>query len=211
MSEARAMASIQLSNEREALDSKRARRRHAAGLLIAAAMLGACAPATSPSSPANTSEKTQVKAEAAPGRSRPPDFELPKLGGGTLRLSDHLGKDVVLIDFWATFCEPCLTALPHLEKLYRKHQKSGFVILGVTIDGPDSISQVRAEVMKLGLTFPILLDQETRAMALYNPKTAAPYSVLIGRGGAILRRREGYSSGDGSPLDSDVERALATR
>ena len=209
------MESIPSSTEHEALDRKKARRaQHAVGFLIASMVLGGCAPAGPPGSPPNTSGRAasaSTNAQPVEGRSRPPDFELPKLGGGMVRLSDHLGKDVVLIDFWATFCEPCLTALPHLEKLYRKHRTNGLVILGVTIDGPDSVSQVRAEVMKLGLTFPILLDQETRAMALYNPKTAAPYSVLIGRDGSILRRREGYSSGDGSPLDSDVERALATR
>jgi peroxiredoxin len=207
------MASIPWCTRKEALDKRPVRSPlRAVGLLIAATTLGACAPAASPASAADAPAKgTPAKGQAVAGRSRPPDFELPKLGGGMVRLSDHLGKDVVLIDFWATFCEPCLAALPHLEKLYRKHRTDGFVILGVTIDGPDSVSQVRAEVMKLGLTFPILLDQETRAMALYNPKTAAPYSVLIGRNGSILLRREGYSSGEGSPLDVDVERALAAR
>lgn len=209
------MTSIPLCTLMAAHDSKGARWRcRAAGIAMLAAIVGGCGPADATRPAPNTSQSphTSQKAPSTEGRSRPPDFELPKLGGGMVRLSDHLSKkDVVLIDFWATFCEPCLASLPHLEKLYRKHHGDGFVILGVTIDGPDSISQVRAEVMKLGLTFPILLDQETRAMALYNPKTAAPYSVLIGRDGSILRRREGYSSGEGSPLDSDVERALAAR
>ena len=51
---------------------------------------------------------------------RPPDFELPRLDGGTERLSDHFGKDVVLIDFWATFCKPCLKAMPDLDALYEQ-------------------------------------------------------------------------------------------
>ena len=174
------------------------------GLAIALACLGAaCRPATSAEAP------SQEGAVAV--RSHPPDFELPKLGGGSIRLSDYVGKNVVLVDFWATFCEPCLAAMPNLEKLYRKHKTDGFIVFGVSIDGADSLTQVRAEVMKLGLTFPILLDQETRAMALYNPKTSAPYSVLIGREGNILRRREGYAGGEGLPVETDVERALAKR
>jgi thiol-disulfide isomerase/thioredoxin len=119
-----------------------------------------------------------------------------------------VGKDVVLVDFWATYCDPCLTAMPHLDELYRKYRDRGFVVLGVSIDGPDSIARVRTEVAKLGVTFPILLDQETRAVALYNPKTSAPFSVLIGRDGTIVAQREGYTTGSAEALEADVKRAL---
>ena len=68
---------------------------------------------------------------------RPPDFELPRLDGGTERLSDHFGKDVVLIDFWATFCKPCLKAMPDLDALYRARRERGFVVSdnGVVVIG----------------------------------------------------------------------------
>lgn len=145
---------------------------------------------------------------AAGDAARPPDFELDTLDGKTVRLSDHLGKDVVLIDFWATFCDPCLASMPHLDDLYKKHKDQGFVVLGVAIDGPDSVGQVRSEVQKLGVTFPILLDTETRVVALYNPKTTAPYSVLIGRDGHVLKKHEGYSSGDGARIDDEVAAAV---
>lgn len=139
----------------------------------------------------------------------PPDFELATLDGSNERLSEHLGKDVVLLDFWATFCEPCLAGMPHLDALYRAHQQDGFVVLGIAIDGPDSVAQVRTAVSKLGVSFPILLDQETRVVALYNPKTSAPYSVLIGRDGRILKKQEGYTTGDATAVDRDVIAALA--
>jgi len=54
-----------------------------------------------------------------------------------------------------------------------------------------------------------LLDQETRVVALYNPKTSAPYSVLIGRDGRILKKQEGYTTGDAAAVDRDVLAALA--
>src|SRR6478609_7237366 len=91
----------------------------------------------------------------------PPDFELSTTDGKNERLSEHLGKEVVLLDFWATFCEPCLAGMPHLDALYRKHREQGFVIFGISIDGPDSVEQVKTTVNKLGISFPILLDQET--------------------------------------------------
>jgi len=143
-------------------------------------------------------------------RPRPADFELATLDGKSVRLADHLGKDVVLIDFWATFCKPCLLAMPHLDELYRKHKSEGFVVLGISIDGPDSIAEVRSEVKKLGVSFPILLDQETRVIGLYNQRASAPFSVLIGRDGAILQKREGYTTGDAGEVERDIEAALKT-
>lgn len=149
-----------------------------------------------------------VAAPASEG-ARPPDFELATLDGSSVRLSDHLGKDVVLIDFWATYCEPCLRAMPHLDALYRKHRARGFVVLGVSLDGSDSLPEVRAEVQKLGVTFPILLDHETRVVSLYNPKTSAPYSVLIDRSARVRVKREGYTTGSGAALERDIEAVLA--
>ena len=147
----------------------------------------------------------------APSQVAPPDFELSTVDGGSERLSQHLGKDVVLLDFWATYCEPCLAGMPHLDALYREHREQGFVVFGISIDGPDSVSQVRTAVSKLGVSFPILLDQETRVAGLYNPKVSAPYSVLIGRDGRILKKQEGYTTGSAALLDRDVADALARK
>jgi len=127
-----------------------------------------------------------------------------------VRLADHLGKDVVLVDFWATFCEPCLLALPNLDALYRSRRARGFVVLGVSIDEASSVARVRAEVSKLGLSFPILLDQDTRVVALYNPRATAPYSVLIGRDGRVVRRQEGYTASDRATLEGAIDQALGT-
>lgn len=138
----------------------------------------------------------------------PPDFELPRLDGGSQRLSTHFGKDVVLVDFWATFCKPCLKAMPDLDALYRARKEQGFVVLGVSIDGPGTTADVQAEVARLGVTFPILLDQESRAIALYNPRASAPFSVLIGRDGRVLAKREGYTTGSHAALERDIDAAL---
>jgi len=147
-------------------------------------------------------------APATSSAARPPDFELPRLDGGSERLSDHFGKDVVLVDFWATFCKPCLRAMPDLDALYRSRRERGFVVLGVSIDGPGSTADVQAEVARLGVSFPILLDQESRAVALYNPRASAPFSVLIGRDGRVLAQREGYTTGAHASIEHDIDAAL---
>jgi len=166
--------------------------------LLSCLLIWGCAPAApaaaTPSSP-----------NAA---ARPPDFELPRLDGGSERLSDHFGKDVVLVDFWATFCKPCLRAMPDLDALYRARKQRGFVVLGVSIDGPGSTADVQAAVARLGVSFPILLDQESRAVALYNPRASAPFSVLIGRDGRVLTQREGYTTGANASIEHDIDAAL---
>ena len=167
--------------------------------LLALAVLGGTAGCSASGGP-NGSPRAQVA---------PPDFELTTVDGRSERLSEHLGKEVVLLDFWATFCEPCLAGMPHLDALYRKHRAEGFVVLGIAIDGPDSVAQVKIAVTKLGISFPILLDQETRVVALYNPKTSAPYSVLIGRDGHILKKQEGYTTGNADAVERDIAAALA--
>jgi peroxiredoxin len=166
------------------------------GLGLALVGLG-CGGASAPADSASSS-----------AAARPPDFELPRLGGGSERLSDHFGKDVVLIDFWATFCKPCLRAMPDLDALYRARKERGFVVLGVSIDGPGSTADVQAEVSRLGVSFPILLDQDSRAVALYNPRASAPFSVLIGRDGRVLTQREGYTSGAHESIEHDIDAAM---
>jgi peroxiredoxin len=152
--------------------------------------------------------KAPPEASAAPGAARAPDFELRSLDGGNVRLADHFGKDVVLIDFWATYCQPCLVALPHLDDLYRKYKGNGFVVLAVAIDEAALGSRVRVEAKKLRLSFPVLLDPETEVVARYNPRSTAPYSVLVGRDGVILSRREGYTVSERDALESQVRAAL---
>jgi len=98
--------------------------------------------------------------------------------------------------------------MPHLDALYRARKDRGFVVLGVSIDGPGSSADVQAAVSRLGVSFPILLDEESRAVALYNPRASAPFSVLIGRDGGVLAQREGYTTGAHDALERDVDAAL---
>ncbi len=159
--------------------------------------------------PSGTPAATEGRSATAAGNGMlAPDFELSTLAGGHERLSDHRGKDVVLIDFWATFCEPCLLALPELDALYQRERSRGFVVFAISMDEASSNGRVRNQVSKLGLSYPILLDPDTRVVSLYNPRATAPYSVLVGRDGRILRRQEGYTTGERENLEHAVDEAL---
>ncbi len=165
-------------------------------LVVVAALLGGCASTAG----SVAKESTVVGAQAS-------DFTLRDLDGKPVHLSDYTGK-VVLIDFWATWCVPCAAELPQLEELYEKKQGDGFVVLGISMDGPESVAQVLPFARRYNLTFPTLLDEETRVVNVYNPKRVAPMTVLIDKRGIIARVRNGYNAGDEKLIADDVANLL---
>ncbi|HEY8086955.1 MAG TPA: TlpA disulfide reductase family protein, partial [Polyangiaceae bacterium] len=74
-----------------------------------------------------------------------PDFTGRDVVGQTFRLSDHLGS-VVLLDFWATFCEPCKAEFPHLHAMYDARKARGLLVVGVAMDGPETVADVSSFV-----------------------------------------------------------------
>jgi peroxiredoxin len=150
----------------------------------------------------------QAPAGGSGAGTQAPDFTARDVDGKTFRLSDHLGKQVVLLDFWATFCEPCKAEFPHLAELYARDKEKGLLVLGVAMDGPESSAEVPAFVKRHDVTFPVVLDDDSRIASLYDPKKSMPLSVLIGRDGRISVVREGYNPGDEKLVDADVAKAL---
>jgi peroxiredoxin len=143
------------------------------------------------------------------GASEAADFTLRAVDGRTVSLSEFLGKKVVVLDFWATWCVPCQAEMPHLESMYERYKDQGLVVLGVDMDGPETVAQVGSWTSSHGITFPMLLDEDTRAVSLYNPHHSAPFTVLIGRDGHIASAREGYNPGDEKALEKSVQDLLA--
>jgi peroxiredoxin len=136
------------------------------------------------------------------------DFQLDDIAGRPFRLSDYHGKSVVVLDFWATWCDPCKVELPRLAEIYERLGGRGLTIAAISIDGPESVAQVRGVARQLRLPFPVLLDQESRVVALYNPRYSAPYAVIIDRDGRVVRQHEGYTPGDENGLAREIEGLL---
>jgi peroxiredoxin len=137
-----------------------------------------------------------------------PDFTGRDVAGKTFRLSDHLGK-VVLLDFWSTYCEPCKAEFPHLRAMYEEERAKGLLVVGVAMDGPETVADVPSFVKRFELDFPVVTDEDSRIASLYNPKKSMPLSVLIDKGGRIVAVREGYNPGDEKLVGADVDKALA--
>ncbi len=176
-------------------------RLHAPLLAVSSAIL-LLASACATSSKSGGGEDSSGPAQAA-------DFTLRTVEGKNFRLSDHLRKDIILLNFWATWCTPCLGEMPELEKLHQTMKAEGVQIIGVSMDGPESVANVQPTVRRLGVTYPVLLDEETRVVGLYNPRRDAPYTVIIDREGRVAQRFVGYAPGDEAKLEDALRKLLA--
>src|SRR5687768_15917246 len=130
-----------------------------------------------------------------------PEFRLKTFDGRAVSLADYRGK-VVLLDFWATYCPPCVQALPELQALHAKNASRGFAVVGVTVD--DRASLVRKATTRAKVGYPIL--QATPEVWNAYKVNALPSLILVGRDGNIIRRYGGEA--DKTAMLADIERAL---
>lgn len=161
-------------------------RRYGVLLVAALAWTASCSPSSAPGAP--------EAAAALSGRT---------LDGKTVSLSDYKGK-VVLVDFWATWCDPCKAEIPELIKLHDNLGSKGFVLLGVSMD--EEAEAVAPFAKKAQINYPVILNGSERA-----PKgwvvPGLPTAYLIGRDGTVLKRQFGSKSLP--KLTAEVEAALA--
>jgi peroxiredoxin len=118
---------------------------------------------------------------------RAPDFSLETLEGDKISLSDYRGQ-IVLLNFWATWCAPCRAEIPAIEAVLDTHQGESLVVLGVNYQ--ESRERVGLFVEELSMTYPILLDETGKVMQTYRAP-GLPMSVLLDEQGVIQHRHPG--------------------
>ena len=133
---------------------------------------------------------TTLASSGLEGRSAP-DFALKSSTGENLRLSEYRG-DVVMINFWATWCGPCRQEMPLLDELYTRYQRVGFNLLGVNID--DDSRRAMQMIDELGVNFPVLFDARKEVSKLYEVE-AMPVTVIVDRNGNVRFVHHGYKPG----------------
>jgi thiol-disulfide isomerase/thioredoxin len=121
-----------------------------------------------------------------------PGFTLQSVDGGTVSLAQFKG-DVVMINFWASWCGPCRQEMPLLDNIYKQYKDMGFVLLGVNVE-PDS-HDANAWLKKTPVSYPILYDPRSQVSQLYRVQ-AMPTTVIIDRQGVVRFVHNGYLPGD---------------
>jgi peroxiredoxin len=135
-----------------------------------------------------------------------PALALATLDRGRTTLADHRDKLVVL-NFWATWCQPCALEMPSLEALWRRYQERGLVVLAVSVDRGSPRALLDPYVSHLKLTFPILLDPDSRTSDGWRV-TALPATFLVRPGGEVTGMAVGAREWNSGEMRALVERLL---
>ena len=130
-----------------------------------------------------------AKAEVLEGMA--PDFTLKSRSGENVKLSEHRGE-VVMINFWASWCAPCRQEMPLLEEMYKKYSDLGFVLLGVNVE--EDSSKATELLRDIPVSFPVLYDNKNEVTKLYKV-VAMPSTVMVDRDGNMRYLHRGYLPG----------------
>lgn len=142
---------------------------------------------------------------ASAERAVAPDFSLPELTGERLTLSAYRGK-VVLLDFWATWCDPCREEIPHLVELQNKYRGRGLEIIGVSMD--DGPEPVRDFYQRFKMNYPVVMGN-AKTGELYGGVLGLPIAFLIGRDGRIYAKHAGAT--DVSVFEKEIVSLLQSK
>jgi peroxiredoxin len=150
---------------------------------------------------------SHAHAEENESISTAPNFTGEDLGGKSYQLSDYLAKGPVFLDFWTTWCKPCLLELPELAKVQEKY-KDRFTLLTVASDDGKTASKVKPLAMQRNFQFPILLDSKRTIGNQYNVRQY-PTSFLIAPNGKIVSVHIGYKPGDEKAIEEEILKVLS--
>ena len=139
-----------------------------------------------------------------PSANSAPSFTLRDLNGKQVSLSDFKGK-VVVLDFWATWCPPCVIEIPHFIELYEQYKDRGFAMVGISLDR-QGVSVVKSFARKYQINYPILMT-DGRVDRAYGGITGIPTTFVIDSAGNIRQKYVGYR--DKAVFEADIKALLA--
>ena len=127
-------------------------------------------------------------AQSGPAR-RAPDFTLQRMNGDAFQLSDHRGE-IVVVNFWATWCPPCTQEIPGFVRLQKEFRAQGVTFVGVSLD-KGGFDQIRPFAKRLNINYPIVRDTK-RVARRYGGVRVLPATFVIGPEGRIRHHRSGF-------------------
>jgi thiol-disulfide isomerase/thioredoxin len=135
------------------------------------------------------------------------EFSLPSRGGPPVSLAGLRGQ-VVLVNFWATWCGPCRKEMPLLEQIHKKYAPLGFTLLGINVE--EDTTHMEAFLGDVPVTFPVLLDPANQVSKLYDV-AAMPSTVIIDRKGQVRYIHQGWQPGDESRYQDVIRQLIRER
>jgi len=136
-----------------------------------------------------------------------PDFRQRDINGRVIQLSQLLKKGPVLLNFWATWCGPCLKELPYLDAIGRKYRARGLNVLAISEDGEEATPRVRSFIKGRRFDLVVIVDRNRELYRLYRV-AVLPTSLLIDSRGRIVWQHVGYRPGDERILERQIVNLL---
>lgn len=133
-----------------------------------------------------------------------PNFTLKSHSGKNIKLSELRGE-VVMLNFWASWCGPCRKEMPLLEKIHKKYKRLGFTLLGINVE--ENTRDAKNYLKDVKVTFPILFDRTQKTSKLYDVR-AMPTTVLIDRNGNKRFLHKGYKPGYENDYKKQIKKLL---
>jgi len=127
--------------------------------------------------------------------------------GSVNKLKDFQGK-VVVLDFWATYCPPCLEEIPHLKELQAKYGRDNLQVVGLHVGGEDDLPRVPAFVEKLNIDYTLATPENELTRFVFGSTDNIPQTAIFDRKGKLVRKIIGFDKEIKKDLDSAVERAI---
>lgn len=136
-----------------------------------------------------------------------PYFELKDLNNNYVTYEQVKGEKLTVIDFWATWCQPCLRSIPELIKLSDAFEEQGVKFIGISVDGPRNQSKLKPFVTSIGVKYTILRDINGEIMSELNV-TAVPTLIIYDGNGKQVFIHEGFRPGDERIIKQELEKLL---
>lgn len=135
------------------------------------------------------------------------DLKLNSINNEELQLKTLYSNGPLIVNFWATWCQPCRAEIPHLNKLLQKYSERGLSIIGINQDSQKSVSKVKSFVSAQKIEYPIVLDTNNEIFNRLNGQVL-PYSLLINKEGKVVFKHTGYNAGDERKLEDEILKLL---
>jgi thiol-disulfide isomerase/thioredoxin len=127
--------------------------------------------------------------------------------GTVSKLKDLQGK-VVILDFWATYCPPCIEEIPHLKALQKKYGKENLEVIGLHVGGDEDRPKVPAFVQKLKIDYTLAIPEEELTRFIFGRESAIPQTAIFDRRGRLVIKITGFDAQIKRDLDAAVEQAI---
>lgn len=130
--------------------------------------------------------------------------------GEPVALQNTLGEELTVFDFWASWCKPCLNAIPELIAISEEYKDKGVRFVGINEDGPRNLSKVKPLVDALGIKYPVLHDKDQSFMESMNV-SVFPTIIIVDKKGRTKWLHEGYEKGSGDALRKKLNKLLEAK